>query len=470
MKMNKKLSLVLIFFVVSIGLLCLSFYSLDPDYLWHIKAGERIFYDGIIKYDVFSWFLKGKYWMSHEWLFEWFIFFLKNIFGKFHIIIYCGFFLGLLFYILFYKNRFNISKNILFSIVWISLVVLISLNMQVRPHLISYFLLSLTIYILYDLYNNEDSKKIYFLPLIEILWSNVHGGSSNLVYILCFIFFLVGLFDFNYIKIEAKRMKKGQLLKYFLVGIICCFSVLINIHGFKMFIYPYQNMVDKTMINNISEWRSTSLNDPIHYIYILELVFIFLVMIFSKKKFRFIDFVMFFISAYLGLKSIRFWFYTYIIANFYIFYYIDKRKIDKGTGVGICLLSVLFVIIFVIRIDRIINVDYHYLLSKNDISEVKRLNAKRLFNMYDYGGDLIYNNIDVFIDGRADLYSKYNYKDYLKITNLDGDYISLLNKYNFDYMIVNSKYPINTYLKYSNNYDRIYKNKSVIIYKKMNYN
>ena len=88
--------------------------------------------------------------------------------------------------------------------------------------------------------------------------------------------------------------------------------------------------------------------------------------------------------------------------------------------------------------------------------------------MYDYGGDLIYNDIDVFVDGRADLYSKYNYNDYLNITNLDKDYVSLIKKYDFDYMLIDDRFSSGTYLKYTNDYQLLYSNKHIKIYKKMN--
>ena len=79
--------------------------------------------------------------------------------------------------------------------------------------------------------------------------------------------------------------------------------------------------------------------------------------------------------------------------------------------------------------------------------------------MYDYGGILIYNDIKVFVDGRADLYSKYNYKDYLDMTALKGDYPKLIDKYDFDYLLVSNKQQINTYLKYSDKHELIYENK-----------
>ena len=87
--------------------------------------------------------------------------------------------------------------------------------------------------------------------------------------------------------------------------------------------------------------------------------------------------------------------------------------------------------------------------------------------MYNYGGELIYNDILVFIDGRADLYSKYNYKDYLDISTLKGNYVELIDKYNFDYFLTDRKYSIDSYLKYNDNYELIYQNKHSNIYKKV---
>lgn len=88
--------------------------------------------------------------------------------------------------------------------------------------------------------------------------------------------------------------------------------------------------------------------------------------------------------------------------------------------------------------------------------------------MYDYGGELIYNDISVFIDGRADLYSKYNYKDYLKISKLEGNFNKMIEKYDFDYFLVDKKYPINNYLKDNLKYVEIYSKGNTVFYKCVN--
>ena len=465
MKKNRLLILLFIL-IILIGMFSITFFHVDPDFLWHLKAGEYMFKHGIITHDVFSWITSGKYWMSHEWLFEMIIYLFKHIFGDFYIFIYLSLFITLLILILFIPNKNNITKNIPFTLFWILQFLIIIPFIQVRPHIISFSLLGLTIYFLYDLYKNEESKKIYFLPIISIFWANVHGGSSNLPYLLCLLFIITGLFQFKFSKIEANRLCKVKIKKYFIIMILCMISVCINIHGVKMFIYPYTNMLDTTMINNISEWQSTSLNNFTSYMYFFLLLFIIVTMLLSKKKIEFMDFILLGFFTFLGLKIIRFWFYSYICMSFIIFNYVPKIKKDNGTEICICIFSLFLLIGFIKNINNLFNIKYYCYLNQKTIEFIKNEKPKRLFNMYDYGGELVYNDQSVFIDGRADLYGKYNYKDYLKIVYLNKNIDNLLDKYNFDYLLVSTHYPVYTYMNKNTNYSSVFTNKKYVIYKK----
>ena len=104
-------------------------------------------------------------------------------------------------------------------------------------------------------------------------------------------------------------------------------------------------------------------------------------------------------------------------------------------------------------------------LSDDAIFVLKEENPKRLFNYYDYGAYLIYQNIPVFIDGRADLYSKYNYKDYQKISRLSYRFPQLISKYNFDYFLVPRKSGLSSYLKEDGSYVLIYHDDTCNIFK-----
>ena len=246
---------------------------------------------------------------------------------------------------------------------------------------------------------------------------------------------ICSLFNFKFSKLEATRKSKKQILTYLIIGLLCMLTININPHGFKMFVYPYINMGNSLMIGTISEWRNTSLNDNSHLMYYIFIFFILMIFILSKKKIRFLDLMLFLISIYLGLKSIRFWSYTYIIMSFVVFYYIGARKDDKFTELIFLGLSLFYLALFVLCFSRIVtNINKHR-LNKETINKIEEIKPERLFNLYGDGGELIYSNIKVFIDGRADLYSDYNYKDYIDISVCQGDYEKLISKYNFDYYV-----------------------------------
>ena len=464
---DNKYSLIMTFLLIGMSLFMVSLYQKESDYFWHIKAGEYMFNNGIIlKKDVFSWFMNGKYWMSHEWAFDWLIYFFKFIFGQGHIFVYLTFTMISLLLILFFTNKKKYTKNFMFSLFWIIAFLICCVYMQARPHLLSFSFIALTIWLTYDLFNNEKSKKLYFLPLITLLWANFHGGSSNLSYLFCFGFIIIGLFKFSFSKIEATRLSNKQIYRYLIVSFLCMLAICINPHGIKMLFYPYSNIFDTTMINFIAEWQPTVLSNVTHYPYYLFIVALLFVFIFSKKKIRFIDFALFGAAIILGLKSLRFWGYTYIIMSYVVFYYIPERKIDKGTDKMLIIFGSFLIVLAVLGMGNFNKEVEKHVLSDKMISVLKEEKPQQLFNMYDYGGELIYNDIKVFVDGRADLYYIVNLNDYNNISLLHDDYEKLINKYNFDYYLVDKKYPISYYLNYSDEYEVVRDEKTMILYKK----
>ncbi len=463
---DKRITIAFIVYIISMVIFLLVFMQSESDYYWHIKAGEYMAHHGVLKKDIFSWYISGKYWMSHEWLSEIIIYGLKVVFPKYHLLVYGFTCMSSLLLILFFANKKNYLKNIYFSMVWVVFSCIFCSLMQGRPHLISFNLLALTVWFLYDTYRNEDSKLIYFLPLITIIWANAHGGSSNLSYLLCFVFLIAGLFNINSTKVESHKISKKQIKKYLIVGILCMLCVNINVHGFKMFLYPYQNMMDKAMITNIMEWFPTNLNKLDNWPYLLLVATVFIVLLFSNKKIDFMDLVLFGIALVLGFKNVRFWPYTYIFMSFVVCNYIGKIKSIGEVIRLLCILSIIFTGMFVININTVkLQLKEGY-LNKEIIELIKEEKPKKLFNMYNYGGELIYNDIPVFIDGRADLYSKYNYKDYLIISNLYPDYMFTINNYDFDYYLVEKTFPISIYLKYNPDYISIYEDNKLALYKK----
>ena len=249
------------------------------------------------------------------------------------------------------------------------------------------------------------------------------------------------------------------------ISVLCLF---INPHGFKMIIYPYENMLNSTMLSSISEWQPSVISNKMHLIYFVFAFAIVLIFILSKKKIRLIDGILFLFCLYLGLSSIRFWEYTYIIMSLVVFDYIPPRKEDAYTNILILGLSALLVFIFGWSFNKNIMVN----TTKKEISDefikvIKKENPQRLFNSYGLGGSLIYNDIDVFIDGRADLYNKHNYVDNLRILHIQQNFRDVMNNYDFDYYLLTEQYGIYNYVQNNDSFKKVYYENGIWLFKKI---
>ena len=442
------------------------------DYWWHFKSGEFMVQNKSIPFtDVFSWYgiENNLYWHSHEWLSAVFIYLSSVLFGKAGGYVFCVITSLLLVLILFLCNIENYFKNIKTAIVWVVLgVVILMPVITARPHMISFILLALTMYLLTDIRKNENSKKIWLLPIISILWVNFHGGSSNLPYVLTFLILLTGLFDFKIGRLTGTKLSKKQQLTLLTVGILSILALVINPHGIDMITYPYANMGDDFMLNIISEWRSPDLKKTSDIFIFIELFIIALPLLLCKDDLDLTDMGLIGGMVFLTFKSVRFSVLLYIVATFVIFKYIPKLKDElaiKQFSIIFGLLGLLFIGFFAIEVPSIVEKPMKVIVSDKIIETIKKENPQRLYNDYDLGGYLIYNDIKVFVDGRADMYSGHNLKDAVDLSAMNVGVEKIIEKYKFDMFVIYEDTPLNYYLKNNNNYTKLIEDDGVVIYK-----
>ncbi len=473
MKKNKSLpwwkkhykELILLLFIVAITFLSIQWIHLGNDYWWHIKAGSyMVKHHVILDHDIFSWYASSQHlsWMAHEWLSEILLYGFQQLFGSLHPIIFCTFFfLGTLL-LLFGANRSKMLKNIRFTMFYFILaLIFLSVGLLPRPHLISYFFLVLSLGLLFDLAKHEDSKKIYLLPLIAILWANFHGGSSNLIYILCFTFFFIGLFNCSLGKLEAKPFTLKQRRKYLTVGLLSIVGIILNPQGLKLLSYPYLNMQDGLMLSTIAEWQATNPN-KLNNLAIFAYFAIVLFLIFkSPRKLQLLDGILLAMFAFLSLKSIRFWPLFYLVSGFIIFDYVNETPVSLFTARLLFAFSVFFLVASIPW--RPIEL-FTPVVPEKFIEIIKQKHPQKLYNYYDYGGYLIYRDIPVFIDGRADMYSKYNYQDYYHLSILESDYRKILDRYQFDMFLLDKGLPLVSYLEEQEEYEVLLDQGNTILY------
>ena len=459
--MSKKKRILIFSCFILLFSLCCCIFTYGNDYYWHVKIGEYIFNNKTIPYtDIFSWYGKSQelHWISHEWLSEIIIFLFTKLFhhGAFIYTLTTIFFIGI---IIFNNNRNFFYKNPFYAVLWGLIGCLIfGSKILPRPHLISYLLFTLTVYLAYDLYQNKDSKNIYISFIIAILWGNCHGGSSNLSYFIYGIFFFFSLFNLKSKKFINHKKELVQTKKYLAATLLSIIGICINPHGLTMLIYPYQNMTYTKMIDCISEWQSLNIFRIDGMLYFIFILFIVIVFLKNKEKLSVIDSVFLLFFSILGIKSIKFIPYLYIVSSFFIFNYL--KPLNKSVNIDI--ISVFTLIIYILLYGNL-NLNNSNIISNKIINYLKENSNLKLYNNYNTGGYLIYKDIKPFIDGRADLYIHTIFSDCCDIEKTTP---TKLENYDFDlYLVVKNSKPYYYLSKNKEKFEIVMNDKKYYLFK-----
>src|SRR5512133_3066432 len=225
---------------------------LDTDMWWHLRAGEEIVRTGHFLYtDIFSFTRAGAHWMNPYWLAQISMALAYNALGYLGLSTWVALFASLSMVLVllqcegpaFLKALALLLGSVLASVIW-----------SPRPQLISLVLLALIGYLLY-LYKWRGVERLWALPLVFVLWANVHGG-----YPLGLIF-LAGMLAGEVLN-HVLGLGSGpvlawrQIFKLGLWSIACGLAVLINPNGLEMWRLPFLTVNMHVLQQFIPEWAS----------------------------------------------------------------------------------------------------------------------------------------------------------------------------------------------------------------------
>jgi hypothetical protein len=106
----------------------------------------------------------------------------------------------------------------------------------------------------------------------------------------------------------------------------------------------------------------------------------------------------------------------------------------------------------------------HYPLGALDYIEAHNLAEKRMYNSYNWGGYLLWRGYKVYIDGRADVYLDQFMDEYVLAYQLRGDWRRPLDRFDVDYILLESGASFATLLEASDEWERAYRDDQAVIY------
>lgn len=315
----------------------------DDDFFWHLATGRYIVENkSVPDKDIFGFITQGVEWIPFEWGWDVLSYGLYNIGGYNLILVFRSLLFSLIFFVYFILLRKFKVGSALSIIVLFTLLVSIMDRLSPRPHIFTYLFFTLVLYIFLSFkYIDKEKyfKKLYFLPLIFLLWSNIHMGvlaGGLLLFIFTvseiIIYFKPGVFSSP----EIKPLSKDQITKLFIISAVCAFMLLVNPHSLQTYIYAYSHTKMK-LLETVNEWQSPFASKlDFGFIITLYKVFLFsgLIVLACAYKKKDLTFALVFIGfAFYSVRAIRFTVDYEIIMAFFItvsINYFVKKLLEKN--------------------------------------------------------------------------------------------------------------------------------------------
>ncbi len=466
------LSMVLVFTLTPIG---------SGDIWWHLKTGELISEQkSVPSEDTFSFSAYGNKWVTHEWLSELVLFQVYHFTGIDGLICFKAFLILLIIAVLYFIARLRTDSNF---IIFPCLMIFLFISRHrffIRPHLFSFLFFAVLLFLLEThSVKKQPDKKIYFVPLLFFVWVNMHGG-------VLFGLLLLAVYTLTSIKTDYKNNKP-----LFWVGVCSLLVCFLNPNGIDVFTYP-MTIIKGGYVGTNREWLSPfdeSLKDRYLVLYLKIFIAVIACSYFVKKSKWFLrEIIYLFVFLLMAVKSQRnipflgIAMLPFVISNYSSRYYLLRRFIGRKREY--------FLKILIITVLSLLSVNYYLngipvakenkgvvytgfgvnkaVIPVDAVDFIKANNiVGNAFNTYLFGGYLIYRNMRVFIDGRADVYDRELYEDYRKSLVIPSVFQSLDQKYSFDLIFVRfdkSDINLHRYLYHSETWKLVYFDDIALIY------
>ncbi len=281
----------------------------DCDTGWHIRTGEWILANGWVPTrDIFSFSKPGAPWYAWEWLTDILFAKLNALAGLQAVVLFSILLLSLTFTGLFLLVRRKANPILAIALTMLAAAAS-SIHWLARPHLFTLFFVVLFYAGLEQV--REGRTRIMgvpvlaALPVITILWTNLHGG-----------FFVGALMIMAYgggelltlLVTDSRADRRPALLRaraYFLSGFACMAASLINPYTYHLHVHMAQYLRDPWNSQHIMEFLSPSFHHPTAIFFEVMLVMAVVASVANVSRGQFTEPLLMLVWAHGGLLAAR---------------------------------------------------------------------------------------------------------------------------------------------------------------------
>jgi hypothetical protein len=278
-----------------------SFYMTDPDFGWHLRAGQWILlHHGVPHTDPFSSYGAGKTWYDYSWLFDIFFAGLYKWFGL------QGFALleiaaRVAIPACTYRMAQRIGGNF-----WISAIASTAAAYSMwaiyapRPGMFTIVFFALELEILFGALLSGNTRKLWLLPLLFWLWAGIH---IQFVYGLIVLALFAGERILNG-AIRYKSQIAASPAKTSWIFAACVVATLVTPYGWHLYSTVIQYAGQTHIYESISEMLAVNFRQPFHFVFLFLTLGSALALGWSRQM-RPLYLLLFAFAATIGFRSVK---------------------------------------------------------------------------------------------------------------------------------------------------------------------
>lgn len=357
--------------------------------------------------------------------------------------------------------------------------------MVARAQTVSYLFLFLEVVFLEKLLKDNNKKYIIGLIIVSVLTANMHTSIWPMTLIL-FLPYFAEYFVHKIFKNSKVLYSESNNIKLLTITfIIIALTGLLTPLGLLPYTYMPKTLTGFSSVFIFELQMANPINNSILFILLFLYIIFF---IFIRKKIKISDIFMVFGLSFMAIMAIRNIPLFIIICSISLSrlisdnikecnnleYVLDRVYNSKLFISFITVFTILVCFAFIYQNKDREYVDHtlYPIKAADYIVENLDIDNMRLYNDFDNGAYLEFRNIKVFLDSRSEVYCKeFNnttiLEDWYNVKRLRVDYKKIFEKYNFNYILLYNKEPLNSVIPGDKEYKKIYNDDYYTLYEKV---
>ena len=428
----------------------------DPDTLWQVTVGQWILdHHAVPHEDVYSFTMRGEPWISTQWLAQVLLAKAYAWAGWTGPVVLAAAAIAATYALLARYLAARLSERVSLVFVCAALALAVP-HLLARPHVLAMPFMVLWIGGMIAAADRREAPSLWLLPNM-VLWANLHGG---------FVFglMMVGPIAFDAVVSAEPDARKALALRWAVFGLAALLASFCNPYGWDALLASRKILSLGSALPLIMEWRAADFS----HVTAFE---VFLLLGLGLALYRGVSLPATRILILLGLLHMalsqgRAAEILALIAPMAVAVPLSRQigapdptdgsAAPRGALIGAAVAGMFAVTVAYASVHRFEpNLRGAPVAA---VTELKKLNVRRVFNDYDFGGYLIYRGVDTFIDGRTELFGERFFVDHNAASDLmePDQLFRLLDQYKIDATFLRTQSAATKLLDHMDGWEKVY--------------